>query len=468
MKTNHAPTKPPYEAATLLPIFCKLLPCSYIQQLVDKSEKQFYQRIFTPLVLLWCLIYQRLNADHTQDEVLVHVTSGAADHLSPDAKRPISQRIKSESTAAYSKGQQRFPLSVLTEAVRHTAQASQQTVSRWQGHPLALLDGTIFRARPTKALRQHYGVLHNQHGEHYWIQIRGVGVFCLYSGAVLTFTEAPVRTSEQKCAFELMGQLDANTVLLGDRNFGIFAMAQAARHHQQHPLFRLTGARARKVAGRFLRAGDDVSVNWSPSRQDQVNAEMSTAPIPGRVVCYRVERKGFRPRKIFLFTTLQEPTVYTVEALGELYGLRGHVELNLRYVKEQLELGELKGKSPDSVRKELYSGLLTYNLIRASMAEAAAVKEKLSPLTLSFTRCWRRLRLELIKLRATDTPEHLAEVLRRLLLRLRQCKLPQRKVLRLEPRAVRTRPRTYPYLVGDRKKARKKYRQKLNAQIAKS
>ncbi|MBC6946699.1 hypothetical protein DWB58_01945, partial [candidate division KSB1 bacterium] len=57
---------------------------------------------------------------------------------------------------------------------------------------------------------------------------------------------------------------------------------------------------------------------------------------------------------------------------------------------------------------------------------------------LSFTRCWRRLRRELINLRATDNPEQIAEALQRLLLRLRQCKLP-----RLEPRAVRTRPRTY-------------------------
>lgn len=468
MTTNHAPSPHRYDAATLLPIFCKLLPCSYIQQLVDKSEKQFYQRIFTPLVLLWCLIYQRLNKDHTQDEVLVHVKNGGADHLSPDAKRPISQRIQSESTAAYSNGQQRFPLSVLKETVRHTAQASQQTASRWHDHPVALMDGTIFIARPTTALREHYGVLHNQHGEHYWIQIRGVGAFCLFSGAVSAFTETPVTTSEQQCATDIMSQLEANTVLLGDRNFGIFKVAQAARHYHQFPLFRLTGARARKVAGRILRAGDDVRVNWSPSRQDQINAEMSAAPIEGRVVCYRVARKGFRSQKIFLFTTLLDPAIYTVQALGELYGLRGHVELNLRYVKTQLELGELKGKSPDSIRKELYSGLLTYNLIRASMAEAAALEEKISPLTLSFTRCWRRLRRELIHLRATENVEQVAVFFQRLLLRLRQCKLPQRKTTRLEPRAVRTRPRTYPYLVGDRKKARKKYRQELKTQVAKS
>ncbi|MDZ7360425.1 MAG: hypothetical protein ONB46_06820 [candidate division KSB1 bacterium] len=91
-------------------------------------------------------------------------------------------------------------------------------------------------------------------------------------------------------------------------------------------------------------------------------------------------------------------------------------------MKEQLD-PELRGKSPDGMRNELYSGLLTYNLIRATMA-AAAAEAKISPLKLNFTSCWRRLRPELIKLRTTDGPEYLAEVLRCLLARLRKCKLP--------------------------------------------
>jgi len=333
-------------------------------------------------------------------------------------------------------------------------------------HPVALLDGAIFITRPTKALRQHYGVLNNQHGEHYWIQIRGVGIFCLRSGVVLAFTEAAVATSEQKLAVEIIGQIDPNTVLVGDRNFGIFMVVQAARHHQGHVLFRLTSARARKVAGCALHPDDDFLLNWSPSRQDQRNDEMSTAPIYGRVLYCRIQCKGFRPRKIFLFTTLLGQTIYTADELCQLYGLRSHVELNFRYVKEQLDLGELKGKSPESIRKELYSGLLTYNFIRVSMV-AAAAEENISPLKLSFTSCWRRLRSELIKLRPTDDCEYIAEVLRRLLLRLRKCKLPQRTVQRFEPRAVRTRPRPYPILVGNRKKARKKYIQELNALAAK-
>lgn len=465
MKTNHVKTLRDYDAAAVMPAFKNLLPAASINQAAAKNQKRFYRRIFTPLVLLWCLIYQRLSKDHTQDEVIVHVKSGAADHLSPDQAKPISQRIKSESTAAYSKGRLRLPLVVVKTALADTAKTVQQTMPAWHGHPVALLDGTIFVVRPTEELIEAYDTQSNQHGTNYWIQIRGVATFCLQSGVATAFAEATIKTSEQELSVKVIAENGPGTVLVGDSNFGVFSVVQVAQHHQQHVVFRLSLTRAQKIAGGPLRPDDDLFVAWAPSRQDQLNADMSTAPIQGRVLCCRLQRKGFRPKKIFLFTTLLDQAIYTGDELFQLYGQRLHVELNLRYVKEQLELGELTGKSPDSVRKELYSGLLAYNLIRACMAEAAA-EEKTSPLKLSFTSCWRRLRPELIKLRATDSQEFIAAVFQRLLLRLRKCKLPERKIQRFEPRAVRTRKRPYAVLKGDRKKARKLYIQKLKAQAA--
>lgn len=465
MKTNHVKSLRDYDAAAVMPAFKNLLSVSSINQAVAKNPKRFYRRIFTPLVLLWCLIYQRLSADHTQDEVIVHLKSGAADHLSPDQAKPISQRLKSESTAAYSKGRRRFPLAVLKTALADTAKTVQQTMPSWHGHPVALLDGTIFIVRPTEELIKEYGTQSNQHGTNYWIQIRGVGTFCLQSGVVTVFAEATIKTSEQELAVKTIAENGPGTVFVGDINFGVFSVVQAARHHQQHVVFRLSPARAKKIAGAAWRPDEERIVAWAASRQDQLNDGMSTEPIKGRVLCCRLHCQGFRPKKIFLFTTLLAQAIYTVDELFQLYRQRLHVELNLRYVKEQLEMGELTSKSPDGVRKDLYSGFLAYNLIRACMTEAAR-EEKTSPLKLSFTCCWRRLRSELIKLRATDSPEFIAEVFRGLFLRLRKCKLPQRKLQRFEPRAVRTRKRPYAVLKGDRKKARKLYLQKLKALAA--
>jgi len=449
-----------YGITEIMPVFQKFLPRTYVDQLIENSSKDFYQRALTPTVLQWGFVYQRLSADHTYDEVVAHLKSGAADHLSVDREKPLSARLLSESTAAYSKGRQRFPLEVAKQTMTYAAQQIQQLVSSWHGHPVSLIDGSTFMMRPTESLIKDYGVQTNQHGTNYWMVLRGVATFCLRSGVVTAFAEGPYKTSEQKLALQVIKSAAVNTVFAGDCNFGIFSTVQAAREAQCHVVFRLTDVRANKIAGRTLQPGDDLQVHWTPSRHDQLNEGMSTEPIAGRVLFLRVEFENFPAIDLYLFTTLQDQRIYTPDELVKLYGFRLHAELNLRYVKEQLKMGELKGKSPDSVRKELYGGLLTYNLIRGSMMEAAG-EANLSPLHLSFTSCWRRLRSTSAIINATASPERIAEIIAHLISRLGLCKLPQRKIQRFEPRLVRPRPRPYGFLKGDRQQARREHIQQL-------
>ena len=97
-------------APELLPVFQRLLPAQVIRELVQASGKRFYEHLFPPLIVVWDFIYQRLHDDHTCDAVVSHISSGAVDHLNDRHGKPLSQRIKSESTAAYGKGRQRLAM----------------------------------------------------------------------------------------------------------------------------------------------------------------------------------------------------------------------------------------------------------------------------------------------------------------------------------------------------------------------
>jgi hypothetical protein len=55
----------------------------------------------------------------------------------------------------------------------------------------------------------------------------------------------------------------------------------------------------------------------------------------------------------------------------------------LRSIKETLQMGVLRCKTPELVRKELWTHILAYNLIRTIMAQAAS-KHGLAPRSLSF------------------------------------------------------------------------------------
>ena len=67
-----------------------------------------------------------------------------------------------------------------------------------------------------------------------------------------------------------------------------------------------------------------------------------------------------------------------------LYRARWHNELDLRSLKSAMQMGELRCKTPELVRKEVWTHILAYNLIRTVMAQAAA-RHGVAPRTISFT-----------------------------------------------------------------------------------
>jgi len=437
-------------------LFQEILPAEVIETLLKAAKVRSYKRLFTPLITVWCFFYQRFNSDHTLDAVVSHVGSGAVDHLDQGHLEPFSQRMKSENTAALSKARKRLPLSVLIGILRHLAKIVRQRMgeqSLWLGHPVAVLDGSTLQLTPESELVEKYGQPSNQHGPCYWVVMRVVVAFCLRTATVLAFQDGPTSKGEKSLVAPVLSQLEANTVCLGDSNFGIFAVAQAARHYKLFPVVRLMSKRAHALVRRDMDSGEDIRVAWAPSQYDQYDQEMSTDPIEGRLLYVHLERNGFRPVDLYLFTTLLDPTVYTLAELVKLYGCRWRVELYLRNVKATLDMDMLMAKTVEMVRKELCAGLIAYSIIRAWMVEAGQ-QAKLSPEGLSFTKCWRRVRDALASLRPEDGPEQVAAAMERLVIRLSKCVLQKRVPFRIEPRAVRRRPQVYPALKGSRAAAR--------------
>jgi hypothetical protein len=184
--------------------------------------------------------------------------------------------------------------------------------------------------------------------------------------------------------------------------------------------------------------------------------------VPGRLIYARLERDGFRPIDVCLFTTLLDRDEFPASDLVALYGERWNAELDLRHVKTTLDMERLDGKSVDLVRKELYLGLTAYNLLRGLMG-IAALRAQRSPLELSLAQGWRRTGDACRGMPLNASPDEIVKVLHRLLERLGRCVLPKRKRERFEPRAVWGRPRVFPTIKGSREQARQAWLEQLKA-----
>ena len=96
-----------------------------------------------------------------------------------------------------------------------------------------------------------------------------------------------------------------------------------------------------------------------------------------------VQQPGFRSRDMIIVTTLVDAEDTSASDLVELYRARWNAELDLRSLKQTMQMDILRCKTPELVRKEIWTHILAYNLIRTVIAQAAA-KHHVEPRTISF------------------------------------------------------------------------------------
>jgi hypothetical protein len=254
-----------------------------------------------------------------------------------------------------------------------------------------VFDGTTVTMPDTPANQAAYPQVYNQ-GPGVGFPIARLGaVFSLACGAVvnLGFSRyAGKGQGEVSLLRRLWDVLAPGDVLLGDRLMSGWAGMHLLKERGVDTVSRLSAHR-RADFRRGTRLGkDDHLVRWGkPNSIRSVDRRTYNAlpeAITVREARFRVRQPGFRTRSVVVVTTLLDPKQATKEELAELYRARWHAELDLRSLKSAMQMGELRGKTPEVVRKEVWAHVLAYNLVRAVMAQAAA-RHEVPPRSVSFT-----------------------------------------------------------------------------------
>ena len=434
------------KAPALFDLFGKAVPPEFFDQL-RKRLSLSNRGIYSLGVVVWLMMWQRLDGRGSLATAVQQVLQGALGNLVPPEKRVVERRVSSN-TGALSRARKRLPQEAV-EAVcdqifanlMEPAQASGGLLSR-----LFLIDGSSMRLPHTAALQKVYPPGSNQHGEAHWPVIRILVAHHLASGLAVRPCWGPMygseAVSEQGLTEQILERLPADAALMADRNFAVFSVAWAAQEHNCGVLFRITEERARKIAGQLLPpAGSEGRIEWRPSPHDRrAHPELpADAVVRGRLIVAHVEGEDGKPLKLSLFTTLEEPR----EVLVELYRRRWEAELDIRSLKQTLRLHSLSSKTPEMAEKELLLAIAGYNLVR-SVQMAAAHQANLEPRRLSFSRVQAVVMTALPRLATcTDAAEWETEY-QQVLRWAAQGKLPNRTRRRSYPRAVWGKGATFP------------------------
>jgi hypothetical protein len=434
------------KAPILFDLFGKVIPPQFFDELSGRLD-QPARGIYTQGIVVWLMMWQRLEGRGTLVMAVQQVVQGMLGEMASPDKRVRQGRV-SNNTGGLSRARGRLPLEVVeavSDEIFRKLTAPLDLTAGLQSR-LFLLDGSSMRLPHTPSLVAAYPPGSNNHGEAHWPVMRILVAHHLGSGLAARPCWGPMygaqAVSEQGLAEQLMLRLPAGAALLADRNFAVFSVAWAAQQNRTDVLFRITEARAGKIAGGFLPpANNEYRVQWRPSRHDRrAHPELpADAVIRGRLIVAHVEGEDGKRLKLCLFTTLEEPR----EILVELYRRRWDIELDIRSLKQTLRMHSLSSKSPQMIEKELLLANAGYNLVR-SVQMAAARQANLEPRRLSFSRVQAVVMTALPRLATiTDAAQWDAEY-QQVLRWAAQGKLPNRPHRKSYPRAVWGRGATFP------------------------
>jgi hypothetical protein len=451
--------------------FANVLPVEPIEEAVRHQGVGCRQRLFTPVITVLLWLFQAISADKS---CAAAVRQFAA-LLVGAGRRPCSGE-----SDAYCKARQRLPLEVIEQLARQVGRQGQEQAEegwRWKGRRVKLVDGTTATMPDTPENQAEYPQPSTQRPGCGFPIVRMVGVFCLATGMMLELALGKYQGKQQgenSLARTLYDRFEPGDVMLADTYFCSYfdialLLARGVdcvfRLHQRRPIDFRRGQRLGK---------NDHLITWTKPRRPEWMDPTVYEALPDELTLREVRlRRRTRPgsdkrskkrkkskkryRQLVIVTTLLDPQEVSKADLDRLYRARWQVELDFRNIKQTLGMEQLRCKSPEMVRKEIWMHMLAYNLIRTLMAEAATYSHA-SPREISFKGTCQTL-LAFACRRPAVPHENLRTIVLSL---IGSCRVADRPG-RLEPRAVKRRPKQYAHLREPRRQAKARLQKQVMA-----
>jgi len=321
-----------------------------------------------------------------------------------------------------------------------------------------VVDGTTVALADTPANQLEYPQPRSQKPGVGFPPMRMVVPFALTTGAALDAAMGPYRGKQTGESAPFRGphdRLEVGDVLLADRYYCSYFQLALVGERGCDAVFRMHQRRRVDFRrGRRLGPSDHV-VTWAKPARPEWLTPQEYAGLPEelavREVRVWINRPGYRTRVLVVATTLLAPEAFSWREAAALYGARWYAEPDLRAIKDTLQMGVPRGKTPTMARKEVWAHLFAYNPIRGLMA-LAAQESGLLPWQVSFAGAVQTVAAFAPLAWAAEDGEW-EEIARRLRAALAEHRVNDRPG-RCEPRARKRRPQTYPLLNEPRDRAR--------------
>jgi len=429
--------------------FANLVAMERIVTALEDLGYAYRSRVYPPWVTLWAFLSQVTSPD----------SSCAAAVMRVIAYRIVTGQGRcSASPSSYSAARQRLPEAFYARLACDLGEeldALSPSPWLWLERHVKIVDGTTLTMPDTEANQAVYPQSSNQKAGLGFPIARLTALFSLSVGTIVDAEITGTRgkkTGEITAFRTLWRSLRAGDVVLGDCLYDGYSDIAQLHQRQVDVVFGMSQSRARDFRrGTTLGPGDHL-VEWSRPRFDKSRLDRETwDALPPTMLMRELTRtitdaRGKR-HTITLVTTLLDAAKYPADEIFKLFRGRWNCELDLRSVKTLMGMAHLSCESPEMIRKEIWTYLLAYNLLRWHMARAADTYA-VEPRKLSFNNARQAMQTFTLSVLGASAPqaEQLYEETLHVIASHRVGKRPGR----VEPRKVKRRKSKYPYLTAPR------------------
>jgi hypothetical protein len=309
-------------------------------------------------------------------------------------------------TSAISQARTRLgeaPLKLLFERIA-VPMARPGTRGAWcHGLRMMAIDGLVLDVPDTPDNDEAFGRSGNEATPGPFPQVRLVALGECGTHAVVDAELGGVSTGEQTLATALIARFAPGMLVLADRNFSSYQAWQQASATAAALLWRISATLTLPVLA-WLPDGSYRSVLINPKIRGRRREALIAAATTGadldpaqamliRVVEYTIENRPGSGELFCLITTILDHEFAPAVELAAAYSERWEIELSFDEI-ETHQTGHhrvLRSKTPELVKQEVWSLLLTHYAIRHVMKDAADTVGT-DPDDLSFIRSYRAVR----------------------------------------------------------------------------
>jgi len=363
--------------------FTDVLSVQIVSQALTASKVVWNNSIYSPLVTLWVFLSQVLSEDHSCRSAVARLIAHRVSQ---------GQGKCSAETGAYCQARKRLPEKFFSDVARQTGQALDKQAPSgwlWKDRRVYLFDGSTVSMPDTEENQEAYPQHDSQKPGLGFPLARIAAIFSLSCGAIIDLgicRYAGKGQGEISVFRTLWDFFRPGDVVLTDRLMCTWRELLTLQQRGVDSVSQLQAMRKADFRKGKRLGKEDHIVQWprpeirSLSWQAQ---KMLPEFLTVRECRIHIDQAGFRSKAIIVVTTLLDAEEFTKEGIGALYRARWNVELDLRSLKQTLQMDILRCKTPELVRSEIWTHVLACNLIRTMMAQAAS-KHEIQPRTISF------------------------------------------------------------------------------------